>query len=481
MRSIIYSERNVTSIVIIFFTWCALYLSAINVKEINRSEGRRLIPAAKMVETGDYVSPSYGGTAYFTKPPMIYWIIGGAYKLFGVKSIVTGRFAVAFIVLISVICVWLLNKGIVDESLRNLAPLMLLTSVGLLDHGRVATIAATYESFTLLAIFSWLYFYHKGNEKNIALWFVPALFLGGALLTKGPLVLLAFYIFVGAYLYYNNDMKKLVSWQHLVSIVIMVSIFCLWYLQIPSTTNTGVSNTFKQEMLMRFDFSQISFSKWLSRVFESFLQFMPWIIPILFLFKRSMRESVIVELTQRQINLLKASIIGFAILFFLINLIPLTKARYSFILLPLVVIASSLVISALLKNKGTHNLTDKIVTNGLGLIVIGGCIGLLIYSQLPHEYKYKTIAKKIRSVVPENSTIIVSEQLREPFMFYLDDKVKYVDYSYSFKSNDRLLTRDVFKKNVLKQFSKNGYSFVELASIAAKRNNFYILKRSEVK
>src|SRR5688572_18028467 len=39
-----------------------------------------------MIETGDYVSPSFNAHPRFNKPPLTYWIVAISYKIFGVSE-----------------------------------------------------------------------------------------------------------------------------------------------------------------------------------------------------------------------------------------------------------------------------------------------------------------------------------------------------------------------------------------------------------
>jgi len=39
-----------------------------------------------MIETGDYVSPSFNDKPRFNKPPLTYWIVAASYQVFGVSE-----------------------------------------------------------------------------------------------------------------------------------------------------------------------------------------------------------------------------------------------------------------------------------------------------------------------------------------------------------------------------------------------------------
>ena len=42
--------------------------------------------ARNMIASGDWVTPRLDGVVYLEKPPLIYWMIAGSYKIFGVHD-----------------------------------------------------------------------------------------------------------------------------------------------------------------------------------------------------------------------------------------------------------------------------------------------------------------------------------------------------------------------------------------------------------
>ena len=50
---------------------------------VNPDEGRYAEVPREMVATGDYVTPRLNGVFYFEKPPLVYWAIAGALRVFG--------------------------------------------------------------------------------------------------------------------------------------------------------------------------------------------------------------------------------------------------------------------------------------------------------------------------------------------------------------------------------------------------------------
>jgi len=57
---------RVNSLLIVLLIWAAIYLPALGSLEIKGEEGRRILPAIRMLETGDYIVPRVGSAAYFS-------------------------------------------------------------------------------------------------------------------------------------------------------------------------------------------------------------------------------------------------------------------------------------------------------------------------------------------------------------------------------------------------------------------------------
>ena len=66
--------------------WAAIYLPALGSLEIKGEEGRRILPAVVMLETGRWIVPQVGGVPYLSKPPLLNWLVAGAFRLAGTRS-----------------------------------------------------------------------------------------------------------------------------------------------------------------------------------------------------------------------------------------------------------------------------------------------------------------------------------------------------------------------------------------------------------
>ena len=212
------------SFFLVTLVWGAIYLPRLGSLELKSEEGRRVLPAVTMFETGNYIVPQVGSEPYLRKPPLVNWLVAGSFKIFGARNEWTAR-------LPSVLCVLAVALAFVGIARRSLGPngslaaaMMWLTNFGLLEKGRMIEIEALYVSLTALAFICWLSWWKEPGRRWLA-WTVPWIFLGLALLAKGPLALLFFYAVVLAVLWQTQELRELWRWPHLVGLILMLAIF----------------------------------------------------------------------------------------------------------------------------------------------------------------------------------------------------------------------------------------------------------------
>ena len=72
-----------TNLLLVVVCWTAIYLPALGTLEIKGEEGRRILPAVTMLETGNWLVPQVGSEPYFRKPPLVNWLVAASFKVMG--------------------------------------------------------------------------------------------------------------------------------------------------------------------------------------------------------------------------------------------------------------------------------------------------------------------------------------------------------------------------------------------------------------
>src|SRR6476620_12400883 len=95
--------------------WALIYLPRLGSLELKSEEGRRVLPAVTMLETGNYIVPQVGSEPYLRKPPLVNWLVAASFKLSGTRNEWMAR-------LPSVIAVLLVALAFITIAQRALGP-----------------------------------------------------------------------------------------------------------------------------------------------------------------------------------------------------------------------------------------------------------------------------------------------------------------------------------------------------------------------
>lgn len=122
----------------------------------DRDEGRNAEAAREMAETGDWVSPTFNYEPRFAKPAFVYWLMSGAYRLFGVSEF-TARLPSAVFGVALILLQYTFLASVRGPLLGLVGGLMLLLNVEIMAIGRVALTDSVLIFFTTLSLFGfWL-------------------------------------------------------------------------------------------------------------------------------------------------------------------------------------------------------------------------------------------------------------------------------------------------------------------------------------
>ena len=266
--------------------WAAIYLPGLGSLEIKGEEGRRILPAVAMLDTGDWLVPQVGGVPYFSKPPLINWLVAGAFKLTGTRGEWAARLpSVLAVLALGLAAVWTLSRSLgVGGAL--LTAVFLLTNIGLMEKGRLAEIESVYLGLYGLALLAWLGGWRRDAEPSPEpcptfpwrTWTLPFLFLGLGLLTKGPLHLVYFYAVVGAVLGFTGRWRDALNWAHALGLGLMLGLFAAWAVPYFREMRAGeAAGKWYAQMAGRVEVGEkFSLSAWLLNGPRGLVNFLPW-------------------------------------------------------------------------------------------------------------------------------------------------------------------------------------------------------------
>jgi 4-amino-4-deoxy-L-arabinose transferase-like glycosyltransferase len=263
--------------------WAAIFLPALGSFEIKGEEGRRILPAVAMLESGNYLVPQVGGEAYFRKPPLVNWIVAGSFKIFGKRNEWTARAPSVLCILAVAVAFVTVARSSLGRDGSTLAALIWLTNLGTLEKGRLIEIEALYISLCALAMIFWLSWWQQKRSPWLT-WLVPAIFLGLGWLAKGPTHLIFFYALVIAVFWQTKQWRALFHPAHFLGILLMLAIFGSWAVPFMHMHESGkVVGKWSGQFAGRVTGEFFHFGVWILTIPRAIGYFLPWLLLVPFI------------------------------------------------------------------------------------------------------------------------------------------------------------------------------------------------------
>ena len=157
--------------------------------------------AREMFLSRDLVTPTLGGYTWFEKPALLYWMIAGAFKVFGVSEW-SARFGPALCGLLTIAAVWCIGREIDREEPRGFgfwSVVVTASCLGLIVFSRAASfdVVVTMTTTWSLAFFLLHELPTSRNKRILLAGFY--VFVGLSLLAKGLVGIVIPFGVVGAY------------------------------------------------------------------------------------------------------------------------------------------------------------------------------------------------------------------------------------------------------------------------------------------
>jgi 4-amino-4-deoxy-L-arabinose transferase-like glycosyltransferase len=413
------------AVAVVLLVWAVIYLPALGSIAIKGEEGRRILPAIRMLETGNYIVPQIGSNPYFRKPPLVNWLVAASFKIFGVHNEWTARLPSALAVLAVAIAFVTVARASIGPRVAIIAALIWMTNIGIIEKGRLIEIEALYVSLCGLAIIFWLSFWIE-RKSPLLIWLSASVFLGLGLLAKGPTHLVFFYAVVMAVVWQAKDWRLLFHPAHFAALAIILVIPAAWAIPFLHSTTTQVAmDKWSSQYTGRLKGIDFKFFSWIQNIPRGLIYFLPWVL--LFPFVRFSRFH-----DQSHRRLARALAWGIAVPFVAVNFVPGAVARYS---MPVIVPASWLLAMTYvgdgLQWPGTWMRTDRDWTRVVAVFVaIGVAIGAIGYPLaaviLRNRQQVKKAAAEINSLVPANEKLYAVDPDYQPIFFYVKSPVTYV-------------------------------------------------------
>ncbi len=300
-------------------------------------EPTRANVSLEMILSQNFSVPTIGGEFYYNKPPMYNWLLALVYTLTGSFSEFATRLpAIVPMFLFTISIFFSVRYFLKDQKVAALSGLLFLVNGRMLIYDSMLSHIDIFYSWLTFSSFM-LIFYFFEKKRWFLLFFCSYLITAITFLCKGmPSVVFQGFTLI-ALLAYTSNLKKLFSWQHILSGLICLLIIAAYFYNY-SLYNSHLEEYFYtlwdqslQRTPARFNLGQTIIHV-ISFPFEQLGHLFPASLLLLFCFHKNFIEGV------KSHPFLKYITIIFLANIWIYWLSPQTRPRYIIMLYPLLFI-----------------------------------------------------------------------------------------------------------------------------------------------
>ena len=134
----------------------------------SETEGQYAGAAREMVESHQWLLPTNDGVPRLQKPPLLYWLIVGSYKIFGIKA-AAARLPIAAAIVATVALTFLIGERLRDYWHGFFAGLIYLSFCGTFLLGRIIMPEPVFGAFVAGGIFCALCGYQRRPGRRVTM------------------------------------------------------------------------------------------------------------------------------------------------------------------------------------------------------------------------------------------------------------------------------------------------------------------------
>lgn len=450
-----------------------LFLPGLGTLELRGEEERRVLPAVEMLRTGDWLQPMLGGEPYRNKPPLVNWLVAASFELTGVANEWSARLpsVLGLFVLLGVVAFGPGDRF--TPRARLLTGLLFLTSVGVLEKGRLVELEALLVSLTGAACL-WWWLANLDGCDGWTTWSVPAICLAAGLLLKGPAIVYFFGGTVAVVLFAERRLRTLFTPAPLLAATFAGGCFLAWYLPATAATprSAGIGSLYG-DGVYRFvlGWTEVEgFGAWLRVAVRSCVGLLPWGLFLPLLWNRDLLDGLD-ERTRRAVVGARWAVV---VTFVPMAVLPGVASRYGLPVLPTLCVLLGIAFDRVAPDeRGQRSITRLAVLAVVGTIVawcvtpsltglavvaaavvlafglrrsplllnerlgrawaVAGlaAVGSLAYATfvLPiraERERYRPTGAAVTRLVPDGAAVHIFRPGSQEFVFYVDRPVKYV-------------------------------------------------------
>lgn len=230
--------RNNILIAVVAIILFVPFLGAVHLfdwDEINFAECAR-----EMLVTHNYFSIKINFQSFWEKPPIFIWMQALSMSIFGINEF-AARLPNAICGVVTLLVLYNIGRKVVDNKFGLIWALVYAGSFLPHFYFKSGIIDPWFNLFIFLGIY---YFILVTNNKSTRFLIISALFIGLAVLTKGPVAALIFGLCIGAY-WLIRRFQPIINWKQIIIYgVTVLSVGGLWFLMLILSGNAAIIKEF---------------------------------------------------------------------------------------------------------------------------------------------------------------------------------------------------------------------------------------------
>ncbi|SMP07788.1 Dolichyl-phosphate-mannose-protein mannosyltransferase [Venenivibrio stagnispumantis] len=195
---------------------------------ISLDEAKNASCAREMMERGDYIVPTFNYELRTDKPPMHYYFMIIAYKIFGVNEF-SARFFSSIFGAFTVLITFLFGKKVFNEKIGFLSAIILISSMHTAIQFHLAVPDPYLIFFITSALFSFYLFYAEKKDIWLYIFYIS---IGLGILTKGLVAFVLPSTIIFLFLVYKKELKFIKDLKLFQGFVIISAISLPWYIAV---------------------------------------------------------------------------------------------------------------------------------------------------------------------------------------------------------------------------------------------------------
>ena len=180
-----------------------------------------------MIESDDYITPTYNDQKRFAKPIIFYWLITSSYEIFGV-NLFSARLVSAFFGTLCIPLVFMTACRLFDYKTAIISALLLPGCYLHFQIARWAITDMTLNFFTLSTFYFFIRGFQDKPNKNIPYYFAY-ICMGIGFMTKGPIAIIIPALVIGGFLITLRNWEELSKLRLGYGTIILAAIILPWF------------------------------------------------------------------------------------------------------------------------------------------------------------------------------------------------------------------------------------------------------------